>query len=150
MTILKRTPKHFGQCKNKFDKMHANSDSLQDIPHDNFVQFFKKLNKSDDNNSNFHKTIIEHFQQLKDNLDIDTSNNILDIDVNTDELIKAIKALKKGKSTAIDLVSNEMHKYAGHSILNPLKKLFNFILNSGHFPHKWNDSFLVLLIKQIG
>ncbi|VDI50926.1 Hypothetical predicted protein [Mytilus galloprovincialis] len=127
--------------------MHDNADSFQDIPHDNFVQFFKKLNKSDDNCSSFHKTIMEHFQQLKDNIDNDPSNNILDVDITTDEIIKSIKALKNGKSTAMDLVSNEMLKYGGQAILNPLTKLFNFILNIGQFPSKWNDSFLVLLHK---
>ena len=77
---------------------------------------------------------MEHFQQLKDNIDNDPSNNILDVDITTDEIIKSIKALKNGKSTAMDLVSNEMLKYGGQAILNPLTKLFNFILDIGQSP----------------
>ncbi|VDI81223.1 Hypothetical predicted protein [Mytilus galloprovincialis] len=108
---IEKNPKSFWAMLNKLDKMHDNADSFQDIPHDKIVQFFKKLNKSDDNCSSFHKTIMEHFQQLKDNIDNDPSINILDVDITTDEIIKSIKALKNGKSTAMDLVSNEVLKY---------------------------------------
>ena len=40
-----------------------------------------------------------------------------------------------------------MLKYGGFIILKPLEKLLNFILNTGNFPEKWNESFLVLLHK---
>jgi hypothetical protein len=34
-----------------------------------------------------------------------------------------------------------MLKYGGPIILKPLEKLFIFILNTGNFPEKWNESF---------
>jgi hypothetical protein len=36
-----------------------------------------------------------------------------------------------------------MLKYGGPIILKPLEKLFNFILNTGNFPEKWNESFFL-------
>lgn len=40
-----------------------------------------------------------------------------------------------------------MLKNGGNMLLKPLQKLFNTILNSGHFPAIWNESNLVLLHK---
>ena len=57
------------------------------------------------------------------------------------EIIKAIKSLKSGKSSSVDLISNEMLKNAIPSILDPLTKFFNFIFNKANFPKIWSEYF---------
>jgi hypothetical protein len=81
------------------------------------------------------------FQLLKEKLGKETFDNILDNDITTQEISAAIKSLNNGKSTSPDMISNEMLKYGGPIILKPLEKLLNFILNTGNFPEKWNESF---------
>jgi hypothetical protein len=52
------------------------------------------------------------------------------------------------KSSANDLISNEMLKYGGHIIIKPIEKMFNFIFDRGIFPSVWNESILVPLHKK--
>lgn len=68
-------------------------------------------------------------------------------DITIQEITNALKNLKNGKSTSADWISIEMLKNGGNMLLKPLQKLFNTILNSGHFPAIWNESNLVLLHK---
>ena len=137
---IDKNHKIFWNMINKLDKLHTNHDSVHDIPNDNFFQFFKKINKGDDKNSKYHEFVIEQFQLLKENLGKETFDNILDNDITTQEISAAIKSLTHGKSTSPDMISNEMLKYGGPIILKSLERLLNFILNTGNFSEKWNES----------
>ena len=56
--------------------------------------------------------------------------------------MSATKHLKNGKACGVDLVSNEMLKCSRSIMLPALKKLFNKILQTGHYPTIWRDSWL--------
>jgi hypothetical protein len=60
---------------------------------------------------------------------------------------KALKSLKNTKSGGLDLILNEFLKYGAHSLILPLVKLFNNILESGIFPDIWNISTISTLHK---
>ena len=66
------------------------------------------------------------------------------------EILKAAKALKNGKSAAGDLISNEMIKYGFPVLIEPILKLFNLIFEKGDFPKLWNESYITLLHKKGG
>ena len=53
--------------------------------------------------------------------------------ITKDEIMKAVKTLKNGKSTSSDLISNEMLKYGIHQLKEPLLKLFNIIFKEVFF-----------------
>jgi hypothetical protein len=60
---------------------------------------------------------------------------------------KALKSLKNTKSGGLDLILNEFLKYGAHSLILPLVKLFNNILESGIFPDIWNISTIATIHK---
>ena len=60
---------------------------------------------------------------------------------------KALKSLKNTKSGGLDLILNEYLKYGAHSLILPLVKLFNKLLESGIFPDIWNISTISTLHK---
>ena len=147
---MEKNPKNFWNLINKLDKMYTSSESKEALPHADFFHFFKNLNKAHSNNSSFHDNIIHEFEQAMKKLNTNCPQNIHDIfdhNITPDEISKAIKLLKPGKSTSCDMISNEMLKYSGSCILKPLEKLFNFIFKNGTFPRLWNESFLVLIHK---
>ena len=77
-----------------------------------------------------------------------THNGVLDFEITTDEVLKAIKALKGKKSPGMDCIRNEMLK-SGATVLAPsLVKLFNFIFNTGKFPTSWSLSTLTVIHKK--
>jgi hypothetical protein len=72
----------------------------------------------------------------------------LNVPIKSDEILKAIKTLKNGKSATIDSVSNEMIKYGMALLLLSLTKLFILIFMTGTFPKAWNESFITLIHKK--
>jgi hypothetical protein len=64
------------------------------------------------------------------------------------EILKAVKTLKNGKSAAGDLISNEMIKYGFPVLIEPILILFNLIFEKGKFPKLWNESYITLLHKK--
>ena len=79
---------------------------------------------------------------------IEHESHVLNGKIEQDEILNAIKSLKIGKSTASDLISNEMLKYGADAILKTLVKLFNFLFDLGTFPKLWNENLLVSLHKK--
>ena len=78
------------------------------------------------------------------------SNNgciILNEDIKFDEISKALRSLKNGKSCGLDRVTNEMLKVSHKSCIYVYCKLFNRILQSGEFPETWTQSVIVPLHK---
>jgi hypothetical protein len=71
----------------------------------------------------------------------------LNNEISTDEIIKAIRSIRNGKTASTYLISNEMLKNAVPILIKPLQKLFNLIFKNGTFPkilvllHKKGDKF---------
>lgn len=144
---IKNDPQTFWNLINKLNRMSEDK-SDQVFNETEFTTFFKKLNLSKNDNNSFHNTIT---RELKDKL-IEMNNNrdehILNNEFTTDEIIKAIKTIKNGKSAGIDYISNEMIKPCIQTLVKPLCKLFNLIFQSGNFPKIWNESYISLIHKK--
>ena len=70
------------------------------------------------------------------------------------EILKAVKTLKNGKSAAgvrrLNIKWNDQHiiKYGIPVLIEPILKLFNLIFEKGDFPKLWNESYFTLLHKK--
>ncbi len=104
-------------------------------------------------------TWMEHFKNLMSNTSIDTSDdfsqfinskvlnrtavfNDLDYRISQEEVLKAIKKLKRGKAPSVDGILNEMLKDMSPLMVKCATKLFNGILSTGIFPETWRLNLL--------
>jgi hypothetical protein len=74
----------------------------------------------------------------------------LDIIITIEEIVKAAKALKRGKATGLDRISNEMIKASVPYLSRTYAKIFNTILQKGHYPESWSKGFIVNIFKAGG
>ena len=66
----------------------------------------------------------------------------------TQEISDAIKRLKNGKSPGRDNVLNEILKSGEEYLITPLKRLFNIVFASNHFPEEWSYGFIIPIFKK--
>ena len=65
------------------------------------------------------------------------------------EIQKAIRQLKLGRSGGTDMFINDFFLYYGNeSLLNNLLVMFNNIFKIGYFPAQWSEGLLVPLHKK--
>lgn len=147
---MSNDPKTFWNMINKLNnKSMINEENFNK---EEFIQFFEKINNHSDAmpNTDFHRHIEDKVNKFINNIDEPQTVNKTPYDdpIKPEEITKAIKTLKNGKSTANDLISNEMLKHGTPQLLEPLTKLFNLVFSKGHFPKKWNESFISLIHKK--
>ncbi|CAG2231714.1 unnamed protein product [Mytilus edulis] len=106
---VNKDPKTFWNLLQKLSKSCNNEDSVQ-FAQDEFISYFKKLNKTDESFNPFQEKILKNFETLFDDFQKNNRANDFQEHITTSEIVKAIKSLKNGKSTATDLISNEMLK----------------------------------------
>ena len=73
---------------------------------------------------------------------------IFNADITEEEILKAVKSLKLGKSAGLDGVIPEMFVYGIQYILPMLTRIFNRLFETGDFPDSWGKSILVPLHKK--
>ena len=121
--------KHFSKKKRK--------NVTSDISIDNFYDYFKNLiSREDDNAPEFEHTV-----------DHNTVFENLDKNITISEIESAIKKLKAGKSCAEDGLVNELFMKCSDVLLPLLYRLFNKILNCGHFPAAWATGCIIPIFK---
>ena len=92
------------------------------------------MNTDETINNEFQTNITSELHTLESqNVQLDTTDSELNKETNTDEIMKAIKRLKNGKSASGDDITNEMLKHGTPVLINAITKLFNYIFNVGHF-----------------
>ena len=89
-----------------------------------------------------------HLQDDINKLEQIKSFSPLDYIISEKEIKNAIKVMKNGKSVGHDMIKNEMIKHGQDSLIRPLLKLFNLVLNSGYYPHEWSKGRIVSLHKK--
>ena len=104
-----------------------------------FESLFSNNIQNDDN---------EHTDDVAIDIEYDiTENELEDIifnsEITDEEIIKAVRALKKGKSSGQDDLIPEFFIYSLELVLPLINSLFNRIFNSGDFPPTWGQSILV-------
>ena len=93
-------------------------------------------NTQEDNNMQLY--ITDNLSELRSELDNPITRS---------EVLEEITCLPNNKSTAFDLISNEILKAAKLVIATPVVKLFNSILQSSFYPSKWKMDILTPLHK---
>jgi len=68
--------------------------------------------------------------------------NELNFRITEKEVKTVIKNLKCNKAVGLDHIANEMLKSGLDVLCTPLTKIFNIILNSGHFPTLWRNDYI--------
>ena len=77
-----------------------------------------------------------------------TVNGTLDYDISEKEVLDASKKLKNNKSSADDMLKNEMIKSALPILNKQIVEIFNIIFKAGKFPHSWTQGIIVPVHKQ--
>ena len=74
-------------------------------------------------------------------------NHILDPSISEHEVRASAKKLDNKKSSAEDVMSNEIIKIAVEVLAPYFVKLFNHVLFHGTFPHSWSEGYIIPLYK---
>lgn len=144
-------------------------DNLLEKNQSKYLELLNKLKYKDENKLSSNSTIsadewFKHFQELstvasKYQSKILEFKNILctleqrktfselDYKITEKEVTKAIHALKNGKSTGLDCISNEMLKCSELILLPCYVKLFNSILCTGFYPKHWKTGYIIPIFK---
>ena len=140
--------KHFWEIVDELKSLSCktnNKNVTQFVPGDVWYDHFNKLlaKKESDEEVISSDSIRKYSEEMM-------SNNgciILNEDIKFDEISKALRSPKNGKSCGLDMVTNEMLKVSKKSCIDVYCKLFNRILQSGEFPETWTQSVIVPLHK---
>ena len=104
-----------------------------------FEQLFADVNQED-------SEMVENI--VIENTDDELENLVFNADISDDEILQAIKHLKKGKSGGPDGLLPEFFMESIDILLPVLNKLFNRLFQSGYFPPCWSQSIIVPLHKK--
>ena len=74
----------------------------------------------------------------------------IDMDVRVDDVRKAVKKLKKGKSPGVDGITSEMLKYGGECLLEWLTRVCKVCVSEEKVPNDWIRAIIVPLYKGKG
>ena len=123
--------KFWSRIKNK----NHSSDS-ENIGTSKFFTYFSGIsNVNIDGDVHNSATNVTHDEEL--------DNPITDI-----EVIKAIESLKRGKSSGLDYLINEMFIDANGVLTPYLTKLFNHMFENNIYPDKWTKSVIIPIPKK--
>ena len=129
----------FWQLINKIKKKEVKDTSLN-ISDKEWVQYFSNLmNVSQPDN----------FLSSSNPCDIriNADSGCLNSKITGEEVLKAIKSLKRRKSCGPDLILNEMIITSCNFDVNIFCDIFNLILNTGVYPDSWRDNFIKPIFK---
>ena len=113
-------------------------------PHE-WHDWFKNLNSALITSSDAEKSIGSLVRRAKH---FAASYHLLDRIINDEEVIKASKRLKNGKSIGNDAICNEMIKCLVHTkFIDVIRMLFNAILTRTYFPSSSKVNYIILIFK---
>ena len=91
---------------------------------------------------NFKTSGDENFSQAHESTDSDS------YDILREEVVTAVKNLKKGKSAGVDNIPGELVQAGGEEMINILHKICNQIWKTGEWPKEWTQSLIITLPKK--
>jgi hypothetical protein len=112
-----------------------------------FQEYFKTLHQGIENkhlNKDFKAKVEAKIENLKSTDWV----TVLDQAINHDEIKKCAQGLKNKKACGSDSILNEMIKISLDTMILPLSKTFNHILNSRNFQNPGQKDILVLFTKR--
>jgi hypothetical protein len=78
----------------------------------------------------------------------DVFDELLDEEITTGEVRKAIKYLKNSKAAGPDEILSEMLKMAENEIIEYLTGLFNYLFTNSLFPTEWTKAIIIPIFKK--
>jgi hypothetical protein len=102
-----------------------------------FNKYFVKISSVDDNN-------IEVLH-----LEVRTDKVLNNIQTNEGDVLRILKLLDVNKAMGPDRVNNRVLKEGATSSCKPLCKLFNILLQKGHFPTTWKIAHVSAIPKSV-
>ena len=115
-------------------------DSSNDIAVDTFLDFFKNLNETnDDDKCNFSK----YFET-------DSEGYGLNDPITPEEILQCVKNLKRNKAAGCDELVNEYLSSSVDICLPIYVKLFNLVFNCGVIPEIWSTGIVKPIYKNKG
>ena len=141
----KKDPKQFWQSIK--DLLNTGNDTKVDITNDQWVDYFRKLLNKDQKVQSQFSTYVDSSLEFIEQKSMFNENCELNKQIEVDEILNSIKVLKNNKSPGIDCITNDMLKSNAKSLLKPIRKLFNVILNNGEYPENWNCALITPIFK---
>jgi len=129
-------PKDYWNYINSINKKKR----IPDVDINVFYDFYKKLNADETDNS---------AEPNAEFPSIDFQNN-LNAEISVEEIHKAVRSLKNGKASGLDLIINEYIKNSIDKLTDLYYKLFNMILTTGYLPESWTIGCILPIYKNKG
>ena len=133
---------NFWKKWHSFNKSHKEELAIQngEIWKKHFENLYSTITPNSAQNNLLNK--LETLESVvKDN------QNPLDHEISEEELLTKIQALQPRKASGPDRILNEMLRFGSHKIKTAILKLFNIILNIGHFPDTWGQGIITPIHK---
>ena len=86
--------------------------------------------------------------EVLENIQKRSVNTALDEKPTMDEMVRAIKGLKDGKTPGGDGIPAEVWKYGGANLSNRLHRWIIKVWEEGHVPQSWKDANIVTIYKK--
>ena len=128
-------------------KQTANQNTKHSINAKQFAEYFKAINDPGDRFFQVDEDILfynERYVRGEFQIIFDELN----CEIQTNELLSAIKQLRNGASAGPDLVLNEFFKNGSENLIQYLSILFNKLFHMGYFPKQWSEGFIVPIFKK--
>lgn len=88
------------------------------------------------------------FANTQDFNDLNCTFDELDSHISVQEVIDAVKCLKRDKAAGSDAILNEYLVESIDILSSHISDIFNAILDSGYFPDKWTEGTIIPLYKR--
>ena len=120
-------------------------DNAEKINHQKWFDYFNELLNTelshvDKSRQNAVKKELSEFEFIHEKCNLDYA-------INEKEVLMAAKKLKNNKSSAYDMIKNEMIKSSLPFMSTLITYTFNIILNTGKFPDLWKEGIVIPIHK---
>lgn len=146
-------PRHYWKLLRHFIKTNKNSETIPPLKtvNENGEESFAFTDLDKANVLNDYFVSISKLDEANATLpeyDIKTQNSLSDIQIEESEIVDVISSLVTNKACGEDQISHFLLKKTCHTIVKPLKLLFNRSLSECHFPSPWKLGLVMPLQKK--
>lgn len=120
---------------------HKTKDILQE-----FECFYSKLYESRGPTENIIQSFLQNHSDLKQLTD--QHRSMMDEDISSDEISRAIKAMKTNKTPGPDGFPVEFFRAFAELLVPEMENTFNSILHTGVLPPSWYEAEIIPVFKQ--
>lgn len=144
-TIMYHIEKTSG-VKKAWTELRENLNWIDNIKHHRNQKNKTNRNEILDIATDYYRELYSNTETIEE-LDVRKNETVIP-SILRDEVIKAIKTQKKGKSPGEDCISNELLVGSSEAITDTITDLFNEIIQTEYIPHQWTASTIILLHKK--